>query len=149
MFEIYIIMLSFKQKRFRGLSNKATEHIFFKYMAFTYSTYYNDLYNESNKIQLHSLITENGEPKLAAPVGIASSAEESEPRNVSYTYTLWLGTNVTESFSLSLISPRNTSFFRAMNQAAEIDSRFGFEAREWPNGHYVHTLAGKKEEPRG
>lgn len=27
--------------------------------------------------------------------------------------------------------------------------RFAFEARVWPNGHYVHTLAGKKEEPRG
>lgn len=93
--------------------------------------------------------SENGEPKLAAPVGLASSAEESEPRNVSYTYTLWLGTNVTESFSLSLISPRNTSFFRAMTQAADLDPRFGFEAREWPNGHYVHTLAGKREEPRG
>lgn len=25
--------------------------------------------------------------------------------------------------------------------------RFSFEAREWPNGHYIHTLAGKKEEP--
>lgn len=93
--------------------------------------------------------SENGEPKLAAPVGLVSSAEESEPKNISYTYTLWLGTNVTEAFSLSIISPKNTSFFRAMTQAADIDPRFGFEAREWPNGHYVHTLAGKKEEPRG
>lgn len=96
-----------------------------------------------------TFIPENGEPKLAAPVGLASSAEESEGRNISYTYTLWVGTNVTEAFSLSLISPKNTSFFRAMTQAADIDMRFAFEAREWPNGHYVHTLAGKKEEPRG
>lgn len=27
-----------------------------------------------------------------------------------------------------------------MTQAADIDPRFAFEAREWPNGHYVHTL---------
>lgn len=93
--------------------------------------------------------SENGEPKLAYPVGLTSSVEESEARNISYTYTLWVGSNVTEAFSLSLISPKNTSFFRAMTQAAEIDSRFTFEAREWPNGHYVHTLAEKKEEPRG
>lgn len=97
----------------------------------------------------HFSSTENGEPKLAAPVGLASSVEESEPKNISYTYTLWLGTNVTEAFSMSLISPKNTSFFRAMTQAADMDPRFEFEAREWPNGHYVHTLAGKKEEPRG
>lgn len=55
-------------------------------------------------------------------------------------YTLWVGTNVTEVFSLTLVSPKNTTFFRAMTQAAEIDPRFAFEAREWPNGHYVHTL---------
>ena len=93
--------------------------------------------------------SENGEPKLAYPVGLPSSVEQSEGYNISYTYTLWVGSNVTEAFSLSLVSPKNTSFFRAMTQAAEIDPRFTFEAREWPNGHYVHTLAGMKEEPRG
>uniref|UniRef100_A0A336N887 CSON008769 protein n=1 Tax=Culicoides sonorensis TaxID=179676 RepID=A0A336N887_CULSO len=92
---------------------------------------------------------ENGETKLAAPVGLTSSAEENEAKNVSYSYTLWVGTNVTEVITMTLTSPKNTSFFKAMIQAAEIDSRFSFDAREWPNGHYVHTLAGKKEEPRG
>lgn len=92
---------------------------------------------------------ENGEPKLAAPVGLTSSAEESEPKNISYSYTLWVGSNMTDVFTLSLISPKNTTFFRAMKQAAELDPRFAFETSEWPNGHYVHTLAGKKEEPRG
>jgi gastric intrinsic factor len=24
---------------------------------------------------------------------------------------------------------------------------YSFEATEWPNGHYVHTIAGHKEEP--
>ncbi|KAH8274644.1 hypothetical protein KR026_000279 [Drosophila bipectinata] len=93
--------------------------------------------------------TENGEPKLALPFGLTFSAEESDGKNISYTYTLWVGSNVTEAFSLSLVSPKNTSFFKAMTQAAEMDPRFIFEAREWPNGHYVHTLYGKKEEPRG
>ncbi|TMW54174.1 hypothetical protein DOY81_000758 [Sarcophaga bullata] len=93
--------------------------------------------------------SENGEQKLAVPYGLTTSAEESDSKNVSYTYTLWVGSNVTEAISLSLVSPKNTTFFKAMTQAAEIDSRFAFEAREWPNGHYVHTLAGKKEEPRG
>uniref|UniRef100_A0A182NN82 Uncharacterized protein n=1 Tax=Anopheles dirus TaxID=7168 RepID=A0A182NN82_9DIPT len=93
--------------------------------------------------------SENGEPKLAAPVGLGiSPVEELEPRNVSYTYTLWVGTNETEEYFLDLTSPKNTTFFRAMKQAAEIDPRFTFEAREWPNGHYVHTLAGMKEEPK-
>ncbi|KAL5275404.1 hypothetical protein ACFFRR_001344 [Megaselia abdita] len=93
--------------------------------------------------------SENGETKLLQVPAFSLSTEESDIKNVSYTYTLWVGTNVTEVFSLSLTSPKNTSFFKAMTQAAELDSRFVFEAREWPNGHYVHTLAGKNEEPRG
>lgn len=66
---------------------------------------------------------ENGETKLAAPVGLTSSAEENEAKNVSYSYTLWVGTNVTEVITMTLTSPKNTSFFKAMTQAAEIDSR--------------------------
>uniref|UniRef100_T1PCK4 Eukaryotic cobalamin-binding protein n=1 Tax=Musca domestica TaxID=7370 RepID=T1PCK4_MUSDO len=94
--------------------------------------------------------SENGEQKLALPYGLTgSSAEESDSKNVSYTYTLWVGTNVSQILTLNMVSPKNTSFFKAMTQAAEIDPRFAFEAREWPNGHYVHTLAGMKEEPRG
>ncbi|XP_055532302.1 uncharacterized protein CG3556 [Wyeomyia smithii] len=93
-------------------------------------------------------VYENGEPKLADPVRLTSSVEEAEPRNVSYTYTLWVGTDETEEYSLDLTSPKNTTFFWAMRQAARIDPRFAFEAQAWPNGHYVHTLAGMKEEPK-
>ncbi|XP_028900140.2 uncharacterized protein CG3556 isoform X2 [Zeugodacus cucurbitae] len=100
-------------------------------------------------LQCDHVIRENSDQASAVPYGLTSSAEESDSRNVSYTYTLWVGSNVTESYSLSLVSPKNTSFFKAMTQAADLDQRFAFEAREWPNGHYVHTLAGKKEEPRG
>lgn len=70
------------------------------------------------------MLAENGEPKLALPYGLSSSAEESDAKNISYTYTLWVGSNVTEAFSLSLISPKNTSFFKAMTQAAEMDPRW-------------------------
>jgi gastric intrinsic factor len=66
---------------------------------------------------------ENGEPKLAQPVGLTPVAEENEARNVSYTYTLWFESNITDNFSLSLTSAKNTSFFKAMTQAAEQDPR--------------------------
>ena len=36
-----------------------------------------------------------------------------------------------------------------MQIAAEMHPKFKFEASEWPNGHYVHTIAGHKEEPMG
>lgn len=34
-----------------------------------------------------------------------------------------------------------------MVQAADIDPRFSFEAREWPNGHYIHTIGDRQEDP--
>lgn len=33
-----------------------------------------------------------------------------------------------------------------MIQAADIDPRFAFEAHEWPNGHYIHTIGGHTED---
>ncbi|KOB70089.1 Uncharacterized protein OBRU01_10803 [Operophtera brumata] len=36
-----------------------------------------------------------------------------------------------------------------MQMAADQNPKFKFEASEWPNGHYVHTLGGHKEEPMG
>lgn len=63
------------------------------------------------------------------------------------TYTLWVGTNVTENFTINVTAEKNSSFYHIMQIAAEQDSHYVFEATEWPNGHYVHTLAGYKEEP--
>ncbi|XP_022907113.1 uncharacterized protein CG3556 [Onthophagus taurus] len=74
---------------------------------------------------------------------------DSDARNVTITYTLWVGTNITENYTISLVAPRNSSFYSVMQMAMEADPRFAFEASEWPNGHYVHTLAGFKEEPMG
>lgn len=80
---------------------------------------------------------------------MGNHANDSEIRNVTITYTLWVGTNVTENSTISLIAPRNTSFYNVMQMAMEQDSHYTFEATEWPNGHYVHTIAGFKEEPAG
>lgn len=74
---------------------------------------------------------------------------DSDIRNVTITYSLWVGTNITENCTLKITAPRNTSFYNIMQTAMEMDSHFAFEASEWPNGHYVHTLAGYKEEPMG
>lgn len=64
---------------------------------------------------------ENGDAKLAYPVPLPD--ENTEQKNLSYTYTLWLESNITENYSLTLISLKNTSFFKAMTQAADQDSR--------------------------
>ncbi|KAL0818097.1 hypothetical protein ABMA28_008627 [Loxostege sticticalis] len=89
----------------------------------------------------------DGSLKLAYQSGQTSN--DSDARNVSFTYTLWLGTNVTENFTLHMVAPRNISFYHVMQMAADQNPKFKFEASEWPNGHYVHTLAGHKEEPMG
>lgn len=64
-------------------------------------------------------------------------------------YTIWFSTRPTasEAVTLALTSPLNTTFYSAMVQASDIDNRFAFEAHDWPNGHYIHTLGGRQEEP--
>jgi len=68
---------------------------------------------------------DNGDQRIAQPVGLPSvlMADDTEQKNVSFSYTLWLESNITEIYSLQLISPKNTSFFKAMTLAADQDSR--------------------------
>ncbi|XP_015591958.1 uncharacterized protein CG3556 [Cephus cinctus] len=78
---------------------------------------------------------------------ITEPAGTSTPVLVNVTYTLWVGSNVNETYSLTLTAPKNETFYGVMVMAAEMSTHFEFAASEWPNGHYVHTLAGYKEEP--
>ncbi|XP_077272055.1 uncharacterized protein CG3556 isoform X1 [Temnothorax americanus] len=69
------------------------------------------------------------------------------PVLVNVSYTLWVGSNVNETYNLTVTAPKNETFYSVMLLAASMSSHFQFTASEWPNGHYVHTLAGYKEEP--
>lgn len=79
----------------------------------------------------------------------ASSGPNSGMKNqrqmVNVSYTIWIGTN--ESHHIIVNAPKNGTFYNVMVLAAEMSHYFQFTASEWPNGHYVHTLAGLKEEP--
>uniref|UniRef100_A0ABD2WGG0 Uncharacterized protein n=1 Tax=Trichogramma kaykai TaxID=54128 RepID=A0ABD2WGG0_9HYME len=80
---------------------------------------------------------------------VTSSYVITRPQNplVNVTYTLWVGSDVNEIHNLSLQAPKNETFYEVMVLAAQRSTDFTFSAYEWPNGHYVHTLAGYKEEP--
>ncbi|XP_076232739.1 uncharacterized protein CG3556 isoform X2 [Calliopsis andreniformis] len=69
------------------------------------------------------------------------------PVMVNVSYTLWVGSNVNETYNLTITAPKNETFYEVMLLAAEMSPHFQFVASEWPNGHYVHTIAGYKEEP--
>lgn len=69
------------------------------------------------------------------------------PVMVNVSYTLWVGSNVNETYSLTVTAPKNETFYEVMLLAAEMSPHFQFVASEWPNGHYVHTIAAYKEEP--
>ncbi|KDR09560.1 uncharacterized protein CG3556 [Zootermopsis nevadensis] len=93
-------------------------------------------------------------PTAVANADLNLTVEGTTPREnpkgeefVTVTYTLWVGTNVTENFTITVMAEKNSSFYRVMQIAAEQDAHYLFEATEWPNGHYVHTIAGYKEEP--
>lgn len=63
---------------------------------------------------------ENGNEKIALPVGLLPAVnEEADMKNVSFSYTLWLESNISEIHSIHMVAQKNTSFFRAMTMAAE------------------------------
>ncbi|XP_076633617.1 uncharacterized protein CG3556 isoform X2 [Colletes latitarsis] len=69
------------------------------------------------------------------------------PIMVNVSYTLWVGSHVNETYNLTVTAPKNETFYEVMHLAAEMSPHFQFVASKWPNGHYVHTIAGYKEEP--
>ncbi|VVC97082.1 unnamed protein product [Leptidea sinapis] len=79
----------------------------------------------------HEPFENGGDGNLKVSYQAGHASNDSDARNVSFTYTL------------------NVSFYHVMQMAAEQEPKFKYEASEWPNGHYVHTLAGHKEEPMG
>ncbi|KAL0266993.1 UNVERIFIED_CONTAM: hypothetical protein PYX00_009383 [Menopon gallinae] len=95
----------------------------------------------------------NNQPNVKNPAEKVSNASEaSKPtalaENVAtVSYTLWVGSNISEIYNINVTTESNNSFYNVMQQAAAKDDHFSFSSTEWPNGHYVHTLAGYKEEP--
>ena len=59
---------------------------------------------------------------------------------------MWIGQNRTEVYAIQVTVPANSSFYEAMKVAAEADPRFEFSASIWPNGHYIHTIGGHRDQ---
>ena len=76
-------------------------------------------------------------------------SDESTSDLIHFTYVVWIGQNRSEVNAIRLSIPVNTTFYEAMKTAAEADSRFEFSATVWPNGHYVHTIAGHRDQSIG
>lgn len=50
---------------------------------------------------------------------LSSQGNDSEIRNITITYTLWIGSNITENFTISITAPRNTSFYSIMQVSSD------------------------------
>lgn len=46
------------------------------------------------------------------------------PSNITVTYSLWVGTNVSEKYSLNITVDRNETFYNIMERAAEMDAKY-------------------------
>lgn len=76
----------------------------------------------------------------------ADRDEVLQPQLIEFTYTLWIGQNLTEIYNLNMKIPVNTSFYEAMLIAAETDSNYQFSANVWPNGHYINSIGRHSEQ---
>lgn len=49
---------------------------------------------------------------------------EVNPSNITVTYSLWVGSNVSEKHSINVTVDRNETFYEIMERAAQMDSRY-------------------------
>lgn len=119
-----------------------------------------DEWNERNDCSLNLQVADIGTSDNHSEISLPSETSGSNMSNIDTTlagtmipmlvnvsYTLWVGSNVNETYNLTVTASKNETFYSVMLLAASMSPHFQFTASEWPNGHYVHTLAGYKEEP--
>ncbi|XP_037093245.1 uncharacterized protein CG3556-like [Pollicipes pollicipes] len=76
----------------------------------------------------------------------APEVDEQSHRPVHFTYWLWVGTEVNETFNLSLTVPPHTSMFKCMKLAARRDSHYEFTKVDFSFGHYIDSIGGYHEQ---
>lgn len=105
------------------------------------------LYNEHGYIHWFSIFVDNTElettiitPYMAEPINVTvgnvtgldrttMTIEEAEivPTNVTVTYSLWVGSNVSEKYSINITVDRNETFYEIMQKAAVMDPKYTWE----------------------
>lgn len=85
-------------------------------------------------------------------VHVALGARPPRPRQINYSITVWVGagsdSNENSDYSVKLRSPKNTTLYEAMNQAATKDPRFHFEATLHPiYGHFITKIGSNANDP--
>lgn len=102
--------------------------------------------NREESTNVPSTTTAN-EDSVGSSTINGDGVEETVPRMINVSYTLWVGSDISKIYNLTLTVPKTAAFYEVMQLAARRSADFEFSSYDWPNGHYVHTLAGYKEEP--
>jgi hypothetical protein len=72
---------------------------------------------------LPSLSVANADSNVTTE-GTRPQEKPKEEDTVIVTYTIWVGTDVTENFTISVIAEKNSSFYHVMQTAAEQDPHY-------------------------
>ncbi|XP_023026717.2 uncharacterized protein CG3556 [Leptinotarsa decemlineata] len=75
-----------------------------------------------------------------------SNEGDSRYSDITISYTVWVGPDITESATINITAPKRTPFYEVMQLAMKKDPYFTFEATESTFGHYITTIAGHKED---
>jgi hypothetical protein len=121
------------------------------------SSYGPPKYQDEVKVSEGMTSEVNRVPELTTvPIGdptspLHSDISTSEGPDIAVKYWLWIGNEPLEAIkhNITVHVPVNSTFFHLMLQAAQDSEPFEFSSTLWPNGHYIHTIAGTKEQPIG
>lgn len=110
-----------------------------------YGFLYSQCSNLNQTAQLNTTTTESP-PTVPSTIPSAGSLGGDPSQKIHFTYVIWIGQNRSEIHAIQLTIPVNSSFYEAMKIAAEADPHFEFSASIWPNGHYIHTIGGRRDQ---
>lgn len=66
---------------------------------------------------------------------------------ISYTYTLWIGDDAAEVYTIRLWAECKSKFISGMNQAAAKDPAFIYDGIEVPFGKFITEIGGHSQDP--
>ena len=72
----------------------------------------------------NSQIDETDETRKKQASTRGAEGSESNRSNITVTYSLWVGSNVSEKYSLNVTVDRNVTFYEIMERAADLDSKY-------------------------
>lgn len=105
-----------------------------------FRAFHSNIYSRVQLINF-KLITFANDFYFRSPIDVDPTTE------IELNYSVWVGSDISEKYSIRVTVPENSTFFEVMTIAAEIDERFVFEYETFSFGRFITSIGGHSQNP--